>query len=135
MNSINNKTLLTEIQRFDYEKTTSRIHARECGVKVATLSRAFGVKNYEDEKPKNQFEDYERIQIQTNEEIKKNVKEDIESYQNVSNSKDLLHLQEYFYYKIIFTIESVEFFNPKLSEELRRLANLNEVLNLYKRNR
>ncbi|WP_440862473.1 hypothetical protein [Staphylococcus shinii] len=133
MNSINNKTLLTEVQRLDYETTKSKIHARECEVKVATLRRAFGVKNYEDEKPKSQFEDYERVQIQTNEEIKKNLKEDIASYQSVSNSKSLLHLQEYYYYSIIFTIESVEFFNPELAEELKTLlSDSNVVLSLYK---
>ena len=133
MNSINNKILLTEIQRLDYEKTTSRIHAKECEVKVATLSRAFGVKNYEDEVPKSQFEDYERLQIQTNTEIQKIVEEYIEGYTDVSKSKDLSHLQEYFYHSIIFTIESVEFFNPDLAEELKTLANSNEILNLYNR--
>lgn len=134
MNSINNRTLLTEIQRLDYEKTTSRIHATECMVKVATLRGAFGVKNYEDDVPKSQFEDYERIQIQTNAEIKKKVKEYIEGYQEVSNSKNLSHLQEYYYYSIIFKIESVEFFNPELSEELKTLASSNELLSLYNKN-
>lgn len=127
MNSINNKILLTEIQRLDYETTISKIHAIECGVKVATLCRAFEVKNYEDEKPKEQFENYERFQVQTNDEIKMKFTKDIEDYQEFSTIKNLLHLQEYTYYKIIFTLEIVEFFNKPLAEELKELVKDKEI--------
>lgn len=133
MNSINNKVLLTEIQKWDYEPTKSRIHAKECMYKVAVCSRAFSVKNYEDEVPKSQFENYEREQVQTNEEIKNDFKKDIVGYQDVSTFEKSLHLQEHYYYKIIFTIESVEFFNPELAEELKTLlSDSNVVLRLYK---
>lgn len=133
MNSINNKVLLTEIQKWNYAKTKSKIHAKECMHKVAVLSHAFGVKNYEDEVHKSQFEEYEREQVQTNEEIKKEMEEDIAGYKNVSATQYLSHLQEYYYYKIIFTIESVEFFNPELAKELKTKVDSNVVLSPYDR--
>lgn len=114
---IDNKTLLERIHKIVHETTRSREHAIKTGMEEHVLRTAFGVKSFEfEDKNTNNFSSYKRKQVNTDDDIIKDFNMYIEFYENLDYRRyeNTINIKQF--------IESVNFFNQKLSKKLLNIA-------------
>ena len=112
---MNNVLLMKKVNALNLQKLTSREESLKVMTQIAIIRRAFNVKDVESDTPANE---YDRELAMTNDQIKEEFNKLNEFYQDFT---ELDYIQESRDYKARMTyfIEAVEFFNPKLSAELK----------------
>ncbi|MED1107733.1 hypothetical protein [Bacillus paramycoides] len=111
-----NKKLMEKVIELDTQTLTTREQSARVMVQIATIRKAFGVKNDETNKP---VKDYEREIVLSDDDIKKEFNEYVSFWNRAKERNDMDKAKE-FENLIYYFIEAVRFFNDNLADVYER---------------
>jgi len=113
-----NKEVMAKVIDLSTQKGGTKEQRNKVSVQVAIISRAFGVKNDEIDKP---VKDYERNLVLSDDEIRKQFNEYVDSRDvAVTKQSDLYWSIEELKNRVHYFIEGVRFFNASLADEFEK---------------
>ena len=118
--TIDNKKLLNKIYKLDNEILRGREHSIKNMIQVAILRSTFDVR-YEEITNNENYQNYDRRQVQSNENLIKDFKSHINFYHNLPHKRYETQLS------IKYFIEIVQYFNESLAKELYHIAKVENI--------
>ncbi|MDE9962341.1 hypothetical protein O0H59_12665 [Staphylococcus pseudintermedius] len=118
--TIDNKKLLNRIYKLDNEILRGREHSIKNMIQVAILRGTFDVR-YEEITNNENYQNYDRRQVQSNENLIKDFKSYINFYHNLPHRRYETQLS------IKYFIEIVQYFNESLAKELYHIAKVENI--------